>query len=125
MNNCVVVGSPILENLQHQNAEVSLPSPFSVSEKELDDIVTDILKNSDSIKQTTAPDLPRGQEGDGNQLPDNMNLLNDIKKQLESCTKKCDGLRRDERQVCKLQCLCKEYHSPALANNATFHFLEE
>ena len=125
VNNCVVLGSPILENLQHQNAEVWLPSPFSVSEKELDDIVADILKNSDSIKQTTAPDLPRGQEGDGNQLPDNMNLLNDIKKQLESCTKKCDGLRWDERQVCKLQCLCKEYHSPALAKNATFHFLEE
>lgn len=125
VNNCVVVGSPILESLQYQNAEASLPSPFSISEKDLDKMVADILKNSDTIKQTTAPNLPRGQEVGGIQLSDNMNLLNDIKKQLESCTKKCDGLRRDERQVCKLQCLCKEYHSPALAKNATFHFLEE
>lgn len=57
----------------------------------------------------------------------------ELKKTLESCTKKCEAkdkkgdyqLAYDERQICKLQCLCGERNSPALEKNADFPILEE
>ncbi len=125
VNYCVIVGSLRVQELQNKIIDAPWTDPLSISVEELDKTVNDILKNSNTIKQITIPGLQQGQEWSQSQVPADMNLLNDLKEQLESCTKKCDGLRRDERQVCKLQCLCKEYTSPALEKNTKFQFLEE
>ena len=57
----------------------------------------------------------------------------ELKKALEACTNKCEAkdkkgdyqLAYDERQICKLQCLCGERSSPQLDKDADFPILEE
>ena len=57
----------------------------------------------------------------------------ELKEALEACTNKCEAkdkkgdyqLAYDERQICKLQCLCGERSSPQLDKDADFPILEE
>lgn len=57
----------------------------------------------------------------------------ELKEALEACTNKCEAkdkkgdyqLAYDERQICKLQCLCGERSSPKLDKDADFPILEE
>lgn len=57
----------------------------------------------------------------------------ELKEALEACTNKCEAkdkkgdyqLAHDERQICKLQCLCGERSSPQLDKDADFPILEE
>lgn len=57
----------------------------------------------------------------------------ELKESLEACTNKCEAkdkngdyqLTYDERQICKLQCLCGERSSPQLDKDADFPILEE
>ncbi len=57
----------------------------------------------------------------------------ELKETLEACTNKCEAkdkkgdyqLAYDERQICKLQCLCGERISPQLDKDADFPILEE
>lgn len=57
----------------------------------------------------------------------------ELKEALEACTNKCEAkdkngdyqLAYDERQICKLQCLCGERSSPQLDKDTDFPILEE
>ena len=57
----------------------------------------------------------------------------ELKEALEACTNKCEAkdkkgdyqLAYDERQICKLQCLCGERSSPQLDKDVDFPILEE
>lgn len=57
----------------------------------------------------------------------------ELKEALEACTNKCEAkdkkgdyqLAYDERQICKLQCLCGERSSPQLDKDTNFPILEE
>lgn len=128
INYCVIVKDPSNTSQTSQSTQqnsLNPSTPLDTSPENIDAIIQDILANNNTIQQITNPDLPQKDQSAPSQVPTDMNLLGDLKKQLESCTKKCDGLRRDERQICKIQCLCAEYSSPALAKNTKFKFLEE
>jgi hypothetical protein len=52
-------------------------------------------------------------------------IIEDLRKQLQGCADKCDALRFDEKAACKIKCLCAEYSSKALPENTELKFLEE
>ena len=46
--------------------------------------------------------------------PSDQSQIQELKKSIEECSKKCEGLPRDEKQICVMQCACWDYISPAL-----------
>lgn len=101
------------------------------------------LKNlQDQFKNITSPKLPTIKENtrinteDQNNNRENLaTKLQDEEKKKNTCEEKCEAKDKngeyhyasDERVVCKLQCFCGEYTSPALPNSedVTAPILEE
>lgn len=85
------------------------------SEAELDDYLFELVEDDDRIQEQSNPTLEVGDPNDpaNQQIIDSQNPEG-VRQKLLACTKKCEGLHRDEKQVCKLQCLCLYWISPPL-----------
>lgn len=153
VNHCTISGSPLIKQAEQaahqlenntkstssskQQSSSTASSPTQVlpsanalmlSPQEINSYITDILRNSNSIKSAVSPTLRRGEaENNTTSLVASSDsaIIADVKKQLESCSNKCDELWWDERAVCKLKCLCSDYSSKNTPENTKFHFLEE
>ena len=136
VNKCVVSWSPKLEEAYLKAEEEvddleEIQSPFDVSEEYLDDLIDDIIKNSDELKRNENNPLTGENKKESDDVPwskgavDDAAAIDDLRKQLQSCVDKCDWLRIDERAICKAKCLCAEYSSKALPENTEMKFLQE
>lgn len=120
VNHCTISGSPLIkqaEQAAHQleNNTKSTPSSkqqsssaassptqvlpsanaLMLSPQEINSYITDILRNSNSIKSAVSPTLRRGEaENNTTSLVASSDsaIIADVKKQLESCSNKCDEL---------------------------------
>ena len=137
VNKCVVSGSPKLEEAyleaeeDEENNLEEIPSPFELSEEYIDELIEDIIENSNKIKLNSNNPLTGENKKEANDVPwskgasDDAAAIDDLRKQLQSCVDKCDWLRFDEKAICKVKCLCSEYSSKALPENTEMKFLEE
>lgn len=128
VNYCMIPSnSPILDDFVSQLENQAGNNPTDLPEEKIDEFIDAIQNQNQNLEETTDESVPAGSIGSSSNttLSVDSNVLEDVKKQLETCVKKCENLRFDERSICKLQCLCVEYVSPALPKNTTFHFLEE
>ena len=137
INKCVVSWSPKLEEAylaaeeDEELGDEDIPSPFEVSEEFIDELTEDIIKNSNEIK--IRPNNPLTWENQKEQwdvpwalwASTGVEIIDDLRKQLQGCADKCDALRFDEKAACKIKCLCAEYSSKALPENTELKFLEE
>ncbi|MBF0981306.1 hypothetical protein HXK74_01575 [Candidatus Gracilibacteria bacterium] len=119
----------------------------TIKKTDLDAVVSsnsDLQKNSPNLQNyTTAQNalnkinsllLPTSNQNNKGSNPDSLtpDEQKELQKDLEKCTNKCESknakgkyeLDFDERQVCKLQCLCGERSSPALEEKADFPILQ-
>lgn len=119
----------------------------TVKKTDLDSVISlnsDLQKNSPNLQNyTTAQNalnkintllLPTSNQNNKGSNPDSLtpDEQKELQKDLEKCTNKCESknakgkyeLDFDERQVCKLQCLCGERSSPALEEKADFPILQ-
>ena len=138
INKCVVSWSPKLEEAyleaeeeEDEESDWDTPSPFELSEEYIDELLNDIIENGDKLKiQPKAPftwenlrepdDVPWG-----DWASDDPGVIDELRKELQSCVDKCDWMRFDEKAICKAKCLCSEYASKALPKDTTYQFLQE
>lgn len=101
--------------------------PLELSEDVISEYIDSILAVNTTLKElSNPPTLPQTPKQPLQQsLSTEKSVIDELKKQLESCVKKCETLAFDEKMICKLQCLCAEYNSPRQLKGAKFHFLEE
>ena len=134
---CVVSWSPKLEEAYLEAEEEAeengglVPSAFDMTDEEIQELVDDILANSEKINQVTSNPLPKENQKATDDVPwamwasDDPAVIADLRTQLDSCVSKCDWLRFDEKAICKAKCLCSEYSSKALKEWAQYEFLKE
>ena len=120
VNHCTISGSPLIKQAEQaahqlenntkstssskQQSSSAASSPTQVlpsanalmlSPQEINSYITDILRNSNSIKSAVSPTLRRGEaENNTTSLVASSDsaIIADVKKQLESCSNKCDEL---------------------------------
>lgn len=103
-------------------------SPLEITPSEIDQIIEEKKQELENIKKTTSnkgnkKTTTKAGEGDLSGMdPQNAETT---KEQLEKCVEKCKWLSIDERAICKIQCLCAEYSTPALNEGKPFKLLEE
>lgn len=108
------------------DTELPLESnPFTRPEKSIQADLEQILSEISFLAPEEKQKLLQNNKTPQNQLSTDKNAIDALRDQLESCVKKCESLQRDERQICKLHCLCAEYSSPALLEKKPYHFIEE
>ncbi len=136
VNKCVVSWSPKLEEAyleaeEEEDLGEDIPSPFEVSEEYIDELLKDIIDNSKDIKKQSKDPLTWENAKEPDDVPwekwasDNPAVIDELRKELQSCVDKCDWLRFDERAICKAKCLCAEYSSKALPEDTEYQFLQE
>lgn len=125
--NYCIVGSDLTEHLNDLAQETPQNNALELPEAEIDNYISSILQQSNTLKELSqVPSLPSSPSSPSSlTLSTQKSAIDEAKKQLESCVKKCEGLALDESAICKLQCLCAEYRSPSLLKNAKFQFIEE
>ena len=137
INNCVTIWSKKLDEFyleaEEEAKEENNGDPTQITEEEIDEIYDEIMKGETELRNTPNQPLPQWNQKKSDDVPATKGASSDpktitkLRQELQSCVDKCDGLRVDEKAVCKAQCLCTEYSSKALFDeeDATFRFLEE
>ena len=136
INKCVVSGSPKLEEAyleaeEEEESDEDTPSPFELTEEYIDELLNDIIDNTDKLKIQAKAPLTWENVKEPDDVPwekwasDDPAVIDELRKELQSCVDKCDWLRFDERAICKAKCLCSEYVSEALPKDTEYQFLHE
>lgn len=136
INKCVVSGSPKLEEAyleaeEEEESDEDTPSPFELTEEYIDELLNDIIDNTDKLKIQEKAPLTWENVKEPDDVPwekwasDDPAVIDELRKELQSCVDKCDWLRFDERAICKAKCLCSEYVSEALPKDTEYQFLHE
>ena len=136
INKCVVSGSPKLEEAyleaeEEEESDEDTPSPYEISEEYIDELLNDIIENTDKLKIQPKAPLTWENVKEPDDVPwekwasDDSAVIDELRKELQSCVDKCDWMRFEEKAICKAKCLCSEYTSKALPENTEFQFLQE
>ena len=123
VNYCIVGNELESQNSAFTNLSMETHA-LELSDQVVSNYINAILTNTNSLKEMPTH-LKQPSKFNETSLSTQESVVDAVKKQLESCVKKCEALAFDERAVCKLQCLCAEYTSPRVLKDAKFHFLEE
>ena len=138
INKCVTIKSDVVDEAYLEAVEEIEESieewrdPTTVTPEELDAILDEILDSEANLQIVPNKPLVEQQKKQGD-VPwtkwasADPTEINQLRDQLLKCVDKCDGLRVDEKAVCRAKCLCAEYSSKAMPDDeeATYRFLEE
>ena len=134
-NKCVVSWSPKVDEAylaaEEEEEWWDGISPMDIDEEFIKELIDDIIDNSEKLKITDESPLTWDNKKESDDVPwalwasTDPAVIEDLRNQLESCASKCDTLRFDERLICRAKCLCSEYSSKALKEDAKVKFLQE
>lgn len=129
LNQCLPLNTTKIKNPDSNKETPSVSDSLNTQGQKGRGNDTDLTKALQNLEKITNPNIP-SQTGLSNMTT---NFPGKTQEESNACIAKCESrdkngnynLAIDERLICKLQCLCGEYISPALPKGADFPILNE